>query len=73
VNIIAWFWFSGFPSPSFGSPGSLIEYISFVQEKHRTQDLGIKLYLLYNNEKKKALVKAFSHLIFSVYIGFDKF
>lgn len=29
VKTIAWFWFSGFPSPSLGSPGSLIEKISY--------------------------------------------
>lgn len=28
VKTIAWFWFSGFPSPSLGSPGSLIENTS---------------------------------------------
>jgi len=32
---MAWFWFSGFPSPSFGSPGSLIEYISYVQGENK--------------------------------------
>ena len=33
--MMAWFWFSGFPSPSLGSPGSLIEYISYVPDENK--------------------------------------
>jgi len=35
VKMMAWFWFSGFPSPSLGSPGSLIEYISYVPDENK--------------------------------------
>lgn len=31
--MIAWFWFSGFPSPSFGFPGNFMEYISYKMRK----------------------------------------
>lgn len=30
VKIMAWFWFSGFPSPSIAFPGSFILYISYA-------------------------------------------
>jgi hypothetical protein len=33
VNIIAWFWFSGFASPSLGFPGNFTEYISYDIKK----------------------------------------
>ncbi len=33
---MAWFWFSGFPSPSFTSPGNLMEYISWKQHPETT-------------------------------------
>jgi hypothetical protein len=33
VKTMAWFWFSGLPSPSFGSPGSFIENISYRKQE----------------------------------------
>jgi len=29
---MAWFWFSGFPSPSIAFPGSFILYISYAEK-----------------------------------------
>jgi hypothetical protein len=33
VKMMAWFWFSGFPSPNFAGPGNFMRYISFTGYK----------------------------------------
>lgn len=38
VNMMAWFWFSGFPSPiSVGGPGSFMRYISYQYKTEALQ------------------------------------
>ena len=35
VKMMAWFWFSGFPSPNFAGPGSFILYISYTKKNDK--------------------------------------
>ena len=39
VKIMAWFWFSGLPSPKIAGPGSFILYITWVRWSHRKYEL----------------------------------